>query len=123
LAPVPGPGGAADEGFAGAGAADPVEGERVAGRTEAEWRQRAAESADRIQELETVVAACGEAPLPGAEFDAQGQRRIKRQHAERQRAAADRCSDARSQLAAARRGDEKMRESARTRGVPPGWLR
>ncbi len=120
-APAPEPAAVPEPG--GAGAADPVEGERIAGRSEAEWRQRAAGSADRIRELETVVLACGESPLPGAEFDSNGQRRIKRQHAERQRAAADRCSEARFQLDAARRADAKMRENARTRGVPPGWLR
>ncbi len=103
-------------------AAKAPEVEKVGAYTETQWRERAQKQRSEIEQLEEYVERCKDIEVP-ARYNIRTGRRIKQQHYQRWMDDANRCSRSQSDLGVKRRQLENFLESARRRGVPPGWLR
>jgi hypothetical protein len=92
-------------------------GEAARGLDETWWRERSAESLNRIADLERRIQACEGMDPPSAG------RHIREHDHDRKIAALNDCAIAQDQLDVANRQRENLEEDARRQGVPPGWLR
>jgi len=96
--------------------------EKVAGHEESWWRRQVQTLDDEMSSLEEQIDACKDLEAP-ERYNHRTGRRMKRQHYDRKMNALDRCSRNKSNLEAKRRQLSHLKENARKRGVPPGWLR
>lgn len=105
----------------GAPAARSEPDERPGGLDEQTWRSRRKTLVTRIDWLQTTIDACPSGPPRGRNAD--GSRRMKRQHYDRKSTQWEQCSNAKAQLTGAELALRNFDERARRAGVPPGWLR
>jgi hypothetical protein len=103
-------------------AARAEDGDMIAGRTQAQWRDEMASLEREVERAEQAVEACEAREAPAA-YDGIDAVIERDRHGRLRGVELLRCDDERLDLAALRAAIEDFEDGARRSGVPPGWLR